>query len=157
MNYLNISKNDINNGEGIRVVLWVAGCSHHCKGCQNSFSWEPNIGIPAGNDMINEIVSQLLEQHVSGITYSGGDPLHENNREVISNIVDFVNMNFPNKTQWLYTGYTKKELDEMNDPYINNILSKIDVLLDGRFVEELKSDSLKWVGSSNQNIIYLKK
>lgn len=156
MNYLSITKDDTNNGDGVRVVLWVSGCSHHCKGCQNAYSWDPKEGHKLTDEVVREIANELEKDYIDGITYSGGDPLHENNRKHIAAFCITTRKVFPNKTQWLYTGYTHEELLEMNDPFINTILSNIDVLVDGKYVKELNSPDKPWVGSSNQNVIYLK-
>lgn len=156
MKYLSISKDDMNNGPGLRVVLWVSGCSHYCKGCHNPHTWDPNQGYSLTDDLIDQIADELDKDYIDGITYSGGDPLHENNRQKIAALCITTKRVFPTKTQWLYTGYTYEELIEMNDEFINIILSKIDVLVDGRYEESLRSPEKEWVGSSNQRVLHLK-
>ncbi|NCC45274.1 MAG: anaerobic ribonucleoside-triphosphate reductase activating protein, partial [Clostridia bacterium] len=105
MRYHNITKDDMLNGDGLRVVLWVAGCSHHCKGCQNPSTWDPNGGIPFEAKDEAEIFSQLDHSYIEGITFSGGDPLYEENREEITRLAKEIKKRYPEKTIWLYTGY----------------------------------------------------
>ena len=152
MNYHNITKNDMVNGTGIRVVLWVAGCSHHCKGCHNQDTWDEHGGIIFSDSAKQELFEELEKEHINGITFSGGDPLHENNRDVILNLCKEIGEKYPEKTIWLYTGYTLAQVKTI----IPAILPYLDVLVDGRFVEELKDIKLEWRGSSNQVIHYLK-
>ena len=109
MNYLTITHCDQLNGEGNRVVLWTAGCRHHCKNCQNQHSWDPDAGISFDDTAKDEIFKDLNEDWCSGITYSGGDPMHEKNREAIIALAKEIRAKFPAKTQWLYTGYTWAE------------------------------------------------
>lgn len=155
MNYLNITHCDQVNGEGNRVVLWVSGCSHHCKNCQNSYSWNPNEGIVFDQKAKDEIFSDLATDWCSGITYSGGDPMFCANRETIINLAKEIREKFPDKTQWLYTGYQWDEI--INDPTMTDILKYVDVVCDGKYVEELRDIEKHWVGSSNQNVIDVKK
>ncbi len=156
MKYLSVSKDDMNNGPGLRVVLWVSGCSHKCKGCHNPHTWNPNQGNEITDDFLKEIFDELGKDYIEGITYSGGDPLHPLNRESIALLTGITKKMFPNKTQWLYTGYTYSELIYMYDENIDKILENIDVLVDGRYDESLRSPNEPWVGSSNQRVIYLK-
>ena len=155
MRYHNITKADMLNGEGLRVVLWVSGCSHHCHACQNAMTWDPNDGLLFDEAAKKEIFDELEKDWCSGITLSGGDPLFLGNRDAISKLVKEIREKFPNKTIWLYTGYTWEELLEQkeNDKNLDTILNSIDVLLDGRFVLRLASEKLHYVGSSNQCII----
>lgn len=157
MKYLSITKDDMNNGPGLRVVLWTSGCAHRCPGCHNRHTWSSSRGSDFNEDAFEMLYNELDKDYISGITYSGGDPLHEANRNGINASVTLINSILPNKTQWLYTGYTYEELIEMNDPVINNILTKIDVLVDGKYDESLRSPNKPWVGSSNQRVIRLKK
>ena len=151
MRYHNITKDDMLNGDGLRVVLWVAGCSHGCKECQNPITWDECGGIPFDEKAKNEIFEELEKPYISGITFSGGDPLYTKNREEIGNLIQEIHEKFPNKTMWLYTGYLWEEIKELS--YID----KVDVLVDGRFVIEKKDQKLKWKGSSNQRVIDVKK
>ena len=155
MRYHNITKADMLNGEGLRVVLWVSGCSHHCHACQNAMTWDPNDGLVFDEDAKKEIFDELEKEWCSGITLSGGDPLFLGNRLEISKLVKEIREKFPSKTIWLYTGYTWEELLEQMiiDKNLDTILNNIDVLLDGRFVLKLASEKIHYVGSSNQCII----
>lgn len=156
MNYHNITHEDMLNGDGLRVVLWVAGCNHYCKNCQNPITWDINGGIPFDKNAIKEIVEELSKDYCSGITFSGGDPLHPYNRKEILNIIEnVIKPYFPNKTIWIYTGYKWEEL--LNDMVCNKIIKLIDVLVDGEYIQELNSPDKHWVGSSNQRVIDCKK
>ena len=159
MRYHNITKADMLNGEGLRVVLWVSGCSHHCHACQNAMTWDPNDGLVFDEDAKKEIFDELEKDWCSGITLSGGDPLFFGNREEISKLVKEIREKFKDKTIWLYTGYTWEELLEQKktDKFLDTILNNIDVLLDGRFVLKLASEKIHYVGSSNQCVIDVKK
>ena len=150
MNYHNITKDDMLNGDGLRVVLWVAGCSHHCKGCQNPQTWNEYDGLPFDDAAEEELFEALDKDYISGITFSGGDPLYCNNRDEVLRIAAKVKDSFKNKTVWLYTGYKWEEIQDLN-------LSNIDVILDGEFIQELNDNNLHWVGSSNQRIIDVQK
>lgn len=149
MNYHNITKDDMLNGDGLRVVLWVSGCSHGCKGCHNQVTWDPADGLPFDEDAKQEIFEELKKSYISGITLSGGDPLFPGNRSTIGELITEIKNKFPEKTVWLYTGFTWEEVMEMNLPF----LPLIDILVDGRFVESLKDNKLHWKGSSNQRVI----
>lgn len=155
MRYHNITKADMLNGEGLRVVLWVAGCSHHCPGCQNAITWDPLDGLEFDDAAKKEIFNELEKDWCSGITLSGGDPLFLRNRREIARLVIDIRDKFPSKTIWLYTGYRYDELlNEIDDDKdLNTILYHIDVLLDGKFVLKLASEKIHYVGSSNQEII----
>ena len=155
MKYHNVTKADMLNGEGLRVVLWVSGCSHKCPGCQNAITWNPDDGVEFDDDTIKEIYHELDQDWCSGLTLSGGDPLFLGNRLEISKLVKEIREKFREKTIWLYTGYTFEELLEQKktDKNLDTILNNIDVLLDGRFVLKLASEKIHYVGSSNQCII----
>ena len=159
MRYHNITKADMLNGEGLRVVLWTSGCIHHCPSCQNMLTWNENDGLEFDDDAVKEIYDELEKDWCSGLTLSGGDPLFTKNRETIANLVKNIKLLYPNKTIWSYTGYTWEELMEQreHDDNLRQILDNIDVLLDGKFILKLKSLSAKYVGSSNQRIIDVKK
>ena len=154
MNYLSITHCDQVNGDGNRVVLWVSGCSHHCKNCQNSYSWDPSIGLKFDQKAKLEIFADLSTDWCSGITYSGGDPLFENNISTIISLAKEIRETFPTKTQWLYTGYTYDQV--LNDSRMSPILNYIDILCDGEYVQELRDINKHWVGSSNQEVINVK-
>ena len=106
MNFHNITHEDMNNGDGLRVVLWVAGCDHHCKNCQNPVTWNPDDGLPFTLKDEHEIFGALEREYIAGITFSGGDPLHPANRSSVLKLMNTIRNNFPEKTIWVYTGYT---------------------------------------------------
>lgn len=147
MRYHNITTDDMLNGDGLRVVLWVAGCSHHCKGCQNPVTWDPEGGIPFDQEAREEIFSQLDKNYISGITFSGGDPLHPANRQSVENLMAQIKERYPRKTIWLYTGDRWEEL--FRDP----LMRYVDVLVDGEFRLEERDEKLLWKGSANQRVI----
>lgn len=151
MNYHDITKEDMLNGEGLRVVLWVSGCNHGCKNCQNPITWNEKSGITFDEKAEKELFEALDKPYISGITFSGGDPLFPSNRETVLNLAKKCKDLFPDKTVWLYTGYKWEEICELKN------FGNIDILVDGEFVQELKDDNLPWVGSSNQRIIDVKK
>ncbi len=151
MRYHNITKDDMLNGDGLRVVLWVAGCSHCCKECQNPITWDPNGGLPFDEAVKAEIFEQLDKKYISGITFSGGDPLHQANHLDVMNFMTEIKEKYPDKTIWLYTG------DSWEDIRIDPIMKYVDVLVDGEFKIEQKDTSLCWKGSKNQRVINVKK
>ena len=151
MNYHNITKDDMLNGDGLRVVLWTAGCTHCCDGCHNPETWDVASGIEFDNAAEEELFEALSQEHISGITFSGGDPLHPFNRETVLRLAKKVKETYPNKTVWLYTGFLWEEVKDKIE------LDYIDVLIDGEFKKELNDNNLLWVGSSNQRIIDVKK
>ena len=147
MRYHNITTDDMLNGDGLRTVLWVAGCTHCCKECQNPITWDVNGGVPFDEAAKQELFEKLNHDYISGITFSGGDPLHPLNREPITALAKEINETFPDKTIWLYTGFLWEDLQN------EEILKYIDVLVDGEFMVDLLNTKLKWCGSSNQRII----
>lgn len=147
MRYHNITKDDMLNGDGLRVVLWVAGCSHCCKECHNPMTWDPNGGVPFEESAKKEIFEQLEKNYISGITFSGGDPLHPANHLDVMNLMIEIREKFPDKTIWLYTGDSWETIK--TDP----IMKYIDVLVDGEFKIEQKDVTLFWKGSKNQRVI----
>ena len=147
MRYHNITKEDMLNGDGLRVVLWVAGCSHCCKGCQNPITWDPDGGLLFDEAAKQELFDQLDKDYISGITFSGGDPLHPSNRADLKALMSEIREKYPAKTIWLYTGDLWENL--LQDP----ILQYIDVLVDGEFHESEKDPKLLWKGSKNQRVI----
>lgn len=159
MRYHNITKADMLNGEGLRVVLWLSGCSHHCHACQNAFTWNSDDGLIFDDAAKKEIFDELNKEWCSGITLSGGDPLFCKNRQEVASLVKEIREKYKDKTIWLYTGYTWEELLEQrkSDKDLDIILNNIDVLLDGRFILRLASEKIHYVGSSNQCIIDVKK
>lgn len=147
MRYHNITKDDMLNGDGLRVVLWVSGCTHCCKECQNPITWDPDGGLLFDDDAKHEIFEQLDKDYISGITFSGGDPLHSANRLDVRALISEIKEKYPNKTIWLYTGSDWKDI--WHYPMMKNI----DVVVDGEFKIELKDNKLLWKGSSNQRVI----
>lgn len=150
MRYHNITKDDMLNGDGLRVVLWVAGCSHCCKECQNPITWDPDGGLLFDDAAKQEIFDQLDQDYIEGITFSGGDPLHSANRLDVRNLMAEIKEKYPNKTIWLYTGYRWEEI------WHYPMMKYIDVVVDGEFVIGLKDTKLLWKGSSNQRVIDVK-
>lgn len=147
MRYHNITKDDMLNGDGLRVVLWVAGCSHCCKGCHNPVTWDPDGGLPFDEAAKQEIFEQLDKSYISGITFSGGDPLHAANRLEIRALMAEIREKYPTKTIWLYTGDVWENIRQ------DAAMQYIDILVDGEFVLEKKDATLHWRGSSNQRVI----
>lgn len=147
MRYHNITKDDMLNGDGLRVVLWVAGCNHCCKGCQNPITWDPDGGLLFDDDAKQEIFEQLNKSYISGITFSGGDPLHTSNRLDVKNLMAEIKEKYPDKTIWLYTGDLWENI--LHFP----LMKYVDVLVDGEFVEVLRDVNLCWKGSKNQRVI----
>ena len=147
MNYHNITKDDMLNGDGLRVVLWVSGCTHHCEGCQNPITWDLAGGLPFDEAAEEELFEALSKPHISGITFSGGDPLHPFNRSEVFRLMKKCKELFPEKTVWVYTGFLWEDVKDIED------IQYADVLADGRFVQELNDNNLHWVGSSNQKIV----
>ena len=147
MRYHNITTDDMLNGDGLRTVLWVAGCTHCCKECQNPITWDVNGGVPFDEAAKQELFEKLNHDYISGITFSGGDPLHPLNREPITTLAKEIKETFPDKTIWCYTGFLWEDLQK------EEILKYIDVLVDGEFMIDLLDTKLKWCGSSNQRII----
>ncbi len=147
MRFHNITKDDMLNGDGLRVVLWVAGCSHYCEECQNPVTWDPNGGVPFTPESKQEIFDELEKSYISGITFSGGDPLYCVNEPEILELSREIREKFPHKTIWLYTGY--------NWDYVKRreIARYIDVLVDGEYVKALRDTQLHWRGSANQRVI----
>lgn len=173
INYHNITHDDMNNGDGLRVVLWLSGCSHHCYNCQNPQTWNPDSGIPFDKSAKQEIFTELSKDYISGITFSGGDPLHENNLDEVLKLVQEIRISFPEKTIWLYTGFCwndimcsfaglqadcfvldKKDIEAWEKR--RKIISNVDVLIDGEYIDEQRNLSLKFRGSKNQRVIDVK-
>jgi anaerobic ribonucleoside-triphosphate reductase activating protein len=152
---VDITAPDINNGNGIRVTVWFAGCTHKCKGCHNSWTWNYNQGkdFISEQDEILSIISEWLNRYyVDGITLSGGDPLDQQPQalEELEKLINWVRVNYPTKTIWCYTGYVYEELNEQQ----KKIADKCDYLVDGPYKEELRDISnCPFRGSTNQRIL----
>ena len=157
MNYATIKKFDIANGPGVRVSLFVSGCRHHCKNCFNKEAWDFNYGKPFTDEVIKEILDALDYDHIEGLSLLGGEPFEKENRGGLISLVKQFKQLFPDKTIWCYTGFLlDDELMKSGDSDAMELLSYIDVIVDGRFVEELKNLALMFRGSSNQRIIDVK-
>lgn len=135
------------NGDGLRVVLWVAGCEHCCKECQNPITWDPNGGLLFDESARKEIFDQLDKPYISGITFSGGDPLHPANVLDVRGLMAEIRERYPDKTIWLYTGDIWENI--CHDP----MMQYVDVLVDGEFHIAEKDEKLMWKGSKNQRVI----
>ena len=165
MNYHKIEKTSIANGTGIRVVLWCSGCSLHCKGCQNPETWSLCSGKPFDETAKAELFEALDKPYIQGITFSGGHPLEDANVETIYLLIKEIKEKFPTKDIWLYTGYTLEQIFpsvitdmlDVNILYRQEIVNMCDVVVDGKYIEELKDITLKWRGSSNQRVWDIKK
>ena len=161
MNFCMIKPLDIANGPGIRVSLFVSGCTHHCKGCFQPETWDFDYGESFTEDTEEKIISLLDKPHIKGLSLLGGEPFEPENQECLLPFLKKVKEKFPKKDIWCYTGYLfDKELLENSRArcrYTDEMLKCIDVLVDGRFVMEKKNLMLKFKGSENQRIIDVKK
>lgn len=168
----------MNNGDGLRVVLWLSGCSHHCYNCQNPQTWNPNSGIPFDESAKQEIFNELSKDYISGITFSGGDPLYEYNLDEVLKLTQQIRISFPEKSIWLYTGYKLELLNEKiynctkqirtvshfypiqnKNEFAENQLKRSEVIklcnivVDGEYIDAQRNLSKKWAGSDNQRVI----
>ncbi len=161
MNYGEIKNFDIANGEGVRVSLFVSGCTHHCKNCFNPETWNFDYGQPFTEETEELILKELAPDYINGLSLLGGEPFEPSNQAVLLPFLRRVKELFPNKTIWCYSGYLfdKELLSESRArcEHTDEMLSLIDVLVDGEFVQELYSITLQFRGSSNQRIIDVKK
>lgn len=169
MNYAQIRSMDISNGEGIGVSLFVQGCDFHCKNCFNSETWEFSKGQEWNDKTKNQFLKLIEKPFIQRVSILGGEPLHPKNVQNVLKIVDEIRVSYPTKNIWLYTGYTWEEIwikdivktgdriKNMRQKAITNlrrqVVSMCDVLIDGRYVDELRDISLHWRGSSNQRVI----
>ena len=170
MNYASIRKMDISNGEGVGVALFVQGCHFHCYNCFNSETWDFNGGKEWTEEVKNKFLDLIDKPYIKRVTILGGEPLSDENLETILELTNEIRLSFPDKTIWIYTGYTFEEtqllskgLDQESMRFNKykkmrqNILENCDVLVDGRYIDELRDITLKWKGSSNQRVIYVQK
>lgn len=155
MNYGAIKVRDISNGEGVRVSLFVSGCTHHCKGCFNPETWDFNYGEKFTEKTISEIINFMSLEYIQGLTVLGGEPFEDQNRPEVLKLIKKVKEVYPQKDIWMYSGYLFEEIKDKK--YGKEILSLIDVLVDGEFVKERKNLKLKFRGSDNQRVIDVKK
>lgn len=157
MNYAEIKYCDVANGPGVRTSLFVSGCSHHCPGCFNEIAWDFNYGKPFTQDTIDSIIESLKPDYIQGLTLLGGEPFEYSNQKGLLPLVRQVREVLPQKDIWCFTGFLfdKDIIENMCKMWkeTNELLSYIDVLVDGRFVEELKNLNLKFKGSENQRTI----
>lgn len=158
MNYATIKKYDIANGLGVRVSLFVSGCTHHCKNCFNAVAWDFNYGNVFTKKIEDEIIEALKLPMISGLTLLGGEPMEPANQRGLFSFIKRVKQEVPDKTIWCYSGYILEELlsGRAHIEVTDELLHMFDVLVDGKFVEELKDITLKFRGSSNQRVIDLK-
>ena len=146
MNYFAITTDDMLNGSGLRVVLWVAGCEHCCEGCHNPYTWDINGGKKFTQDTLDELLKELGKEHIQGVTLSGGDPFHPENRYEVGQLCKLIKEFCPSKDIWIYTGYKFDEIKSLK------AMEYADVLVDGEFVKDLADINCEWRGSTNQNI-----
>lgn len=162
MRYHNITKDDMLNGQGLRVVLWCSGCSHRCPECQNPITWDPNCGLLFDEEAKKEIFEELSKDYISGITFSGGDPLHEANLSEVLSLIKEIKEKFPEKNIWLYTGYTWENIfkgydkERLLNPEENNEKdseeNKCNSLFNEKYSEENKSNFSYNENVSEENI-----
>ncbi len=154
MNYADIKKVDVANGPGVRVSLFVSGCSHRCEGCFNPETWDFSYGSPFGEAEVEQILTFLAPDHIRGLSLLGGEPFEPDNQRVVLELVQRVRRERPEKTIWCYTGYLYEELAANRvGTHSRSLLEGLDVLVDGPFVLEKKDLGLRFRGSSNQRII----
>lgn len=169
MNYHMIRTDDMLNGSGLRVVIFLSGCDNRCEGCHNPETWNQNSGKKFDAEAIKEIMNELDNDYISGITLSGGDPLYESNVNDVYDLLILIKEKYPNKTIWLYTGYSWNGI--MNPVVLEgfnperdallkkrkDIVALCDVLCDSKFIEAYADVNCPWVGSSNQRVIDVQK
>ncbi|MFA6857203.1 MAG: anaerobic ribonucleoside-triphosphate reductase activating protein [Treponema sp.] len=158
MNYGNIKKTDIANGEGVRVSLFVSGCRNCCKGCFNTETWNFTFGKTFTKETEDDLLAALTPDYISGLTVLGGEPFEEENQRVLLPFLKRVRTAYPEKTIWCYSGYVydrdlKPENGRKHCEVTDEMLSLIDVLVDGPYIEELRDISLQFRGSRNQRIL----
>lgn len=156
MNYCNIKRCDIANGIGVRVTLFVSGCTHHCKGCFQPETWDFAYGQPFDAAAEEAVIAELKRSYVGGLTLLGGEPFEPDNQRALLPFLRRVKERFPDKTVWAFSGYTWEELtgdSRARCEVTDEMLDLVDVLVDGEFVEALKDISLRFRGSSNQRIL----
>ena len=159
MNYATIKYCDIANGTGVRTSLFVSGCTHHCKGCFNEVAWDFGYGEPFTDKITDQILESLKPDYIAGLSLLGGEPMPSNQRGLMP-LLRKMHSLMPDKTLWVYTGYTYEK--DLLDPdgrahceVTDEFLGYVDVLVDGEFIEELKNISLPFRGSENQRILHL--
>lgn len=157
MNYADIKQYDVANGPGVRVSVFVSGCTHYCKGCFNQEAWDFSYGNPFTEETIDRVIEYMKPSYVKGLTVLGGEPMEPQNQPGVLDLLRKVKNAYPEKSVWLFTGYDyeKDILGRMwaEVPQTKELLSYLEVMVDGEFVEELKNLSLRFKGSSNQRTI----
>lgn len=157
MNYSGIKTHDVANGNGVRVSLFVSGCTHHCKGCFNSETWDFNYGNEFTKVQEDEIIKAMEPSYIKGFSLLGGEPFEPSNQKALLPLLRRIKETYPEKNVWCYSGYLlDKELlgeSRARCEETDEMLSYIDILVDGEFVAELKDLNLRFRGSSNQRII----
>ena len=154
MNYADIKKVDVANGPGVRVSLFVSGCTHHCEGCFNPETWDFSFGTPFGEAEVGTILELLGHEYITGLSLLGGEPFEPENQEAVLALVRRVREEYPEKDIWCYSGYLFEELAAGRVGYYSRqLLETLDVLVDGPFVLEKKDLGLRFRGSGNQRII----
>ncbi|MGI5962714.1 MAG: anaerobic ribonucleoside-triphosphate reductase activating protein [Lawsonibacter sp.] len=156
MNYGDIRPIDVANGPGVRVSLFVSGCTHGCPGCFNPETWDFSYGKPFGPEQEKEILALLDKPYIRGLSLLGGEPFHPDNQETVLHLVQAVREALPKKDIWCYTGYRYEQIvaGEVGR-FGRQLLQMLDVLVDGPFVQEKKNLSLRFRGSENQRLIYV--
>ena len=163
MNYATIKWTDIANGEGVRVSLFVSGCTRGCKNCFNKVAWDFSYGELFDEKIQEKILTALGASYISGLSLLGGEPLEPQNQEALLPFVRKVKEKYPEKSVWCYTGYVLNEKNgvlcekKKNTPYTKELIALFDVLVDGAYVEQLKDIRLKFRGSANQRVIDVQK
>lgn len=161
MNYSELKLFDVANGPGIRVTLYVSGCTHHCNGCFNTVTWDFNAGKPFDEAVMDKIIDAMKASYIAGITILGGEPFEYVNQEGLLPLLKKVKETYPEKDVWCFTGYLfdKDIIDAMTNesPYTSELLKYIDVIVDGPFIEEQRNLMLKFKGSENQRTIDVQK
>lgn len=166
-NIASIKHYDIANGPGLSTSIFFSGCEHHCKNCFNSELWDFNVGEEFNREFYTTKIKPTINEHIDHLSILGGEPFHPQNLAATAQLVNWFKQDFPNKTIWIWTGYEYEEFIKLFDIQTNNyrfkrlmqfyILTNIDVLVDGRFIEEQKDLTLKWCGSKNQRVIDMPK
>ena len=163
MNYATIKWTDIANGEGVRISLFVSGCTHRCKNCFNEVAWDFTYGEVFDETVENQILKELDSSYIAGLSLLGGEPLEPQNQKALYPFIKKVKERYPEKTIWCYTGFVFDEKTGLlkesnkNTEWTKKLISLFNVLVDGAYIEELKDIRLKFRGSSNQRVIDVKK
>lgn len=161
MNYATIKPVDIANGPGVRVSLFVSGCTHRCKGCFNEEAWDFQFGKPFTEEVQKQLLSSLDHDYIEGLTLLGGEPMEPSNQESLLPFIKAVREHLPGKTIWCFTGYDfeKDILGKMmkTSAVTRELIPLFDVMVDGKFVAEKRNLSLKFRGSENQRVLNVKK